>query len=405
MPTMLPKLRHLDINFTMHQRRPSLVVQDPLQLSDRYLILPRALGAALMLCDGRHEAGDMAAILVRDYGLRIEQAVVDDLLLALDEALFLENERSAQALEAAIRSFRSLPARPATIAGAGYPADAEALRLQFDRYLEEVGPVAPLPAGGRALISPHIDYQRGHKVYARVWKQAAAMAQAAELVVILGTDHYGGFNPVTLTRQSYATPYGVLPTELGIVDALATALDPARAFAGELYHRREHAIELVAVWLHHMRQGQAVPVVPILVGSFQPLLAGEGSSPDQDPAFAVLLRELAHLTTGRRTLYVASGDLAHIGPAFGGEPVGIVERADLATHDEELIGHLCAGDAEGFWRFIQRTEDRNNVCGVSPFYLTLKLLGPVEGQRAGYAVCPADDHNTSVVSVCGVLFG
>lgn len=401
---MPPKLRRLDINLTTHQRRPSLVVQDPLLLSDRYLILPQALGAALMLCDGQHDAASITATLTQEYHFRIEQTVVDELLLALDEALFLENERSAAAMAAAIQDFRSLPSRPSTIAGAGYPAEAGALRVKFDRYLEQTGPVPSMPATGRALISPHIDYDRGHKVYARVWKQAAAMAQAAERVVILGTDHYGGFNPVTLTRQSYATPYGVLPTDLEVVDALATALGPDAVYAGELYHRREHSIDLVAVWLHHMRQGQAVPVIPILVGSFQPFL-GDSGLPDHDPLFGSLLHELKTLTNGRRTLYVASGDLAHIGPAFGGEPVGIVERAELATHDEELMHHLAAGDAEGFWRFIQQTEDRNNVCGVSPFYLTLKLLGPVEGHRAGYAVCPADDRNTSVVSICGMVFG
>ena len=240
-------------------------------------------------------------------------------------------------------------------------------------------------------------------MYATAWKAAAELVRAAELVVIFATDHYGS-DRFTLTRQHYATPFGVLPTDAQTVDRLAQAIGLDAAFAGEMRHSREHSVELVAVWLHHMRQGQAVPVVPILVGSFQPFL-GDGGLPDDNPVFGSLLHELETLANGRRTLYVASGDLAHIGPAFGGEPVGIVERAALAAHDDELIHHLAAGDVDGFWRFIQQTEDRNNVCGVSPFYLTLKLLGHAEGRRAGYAVCPADDHNTSVVSVCGMVFG
>ncbi len=72
---------------------------------------------------------------------------------------------------------------------------------------------------------------------------------------------------------------------------------------------------------------------------------------------------------------------------------------------DALIERLAAGDADGFWDVIKGYEDAKNVCGVSPFYLTLKLVGPVEGEQAGYAVCPADDHNTSVVSVCGMVFG
>ncbi len=400
----LPRLRPLDIQPTLHQRRASLLLRDPLELSDRYLILPQALGPALFLCDGNHDAPAITLRLRNEFGIRIEQDVVDELIAALDDALFLQNPRAAAALTAAVETYRAAPFRPPSIAGNGYPADPDELRAQFDSYLDAVGPVRPMPPSGRALISPHIDYQRGHKVYARVWKEAAAMARVAELVIVLGADHYGGFNQITLTRQNYATPYGILPTALDLVDALAAAIGEDKAFAGELYHRREHSIELVLVWLHHMRGGQSVPVLPILTGSFQPFL-GDSLPPAADPTLQTLLTTLPHLIAGHRTLIIASGDLAHIGPAFGGEPVDLIARADLRAHDDELISHLAAGDAESFWRFIAQRGDDKNVCGLAPFYLTLNLLGQVEGQRTGYAICPADEHNTSVVSVCGMVFG
>lgn len=404
--TILPRLRPLDIRPILHRQKPALVVRDPLELSDRYLIVPQVLGPALLLCDGTRDAAAITAALRSDYGLRIEQSVVEELITALDEACFLANERAEDAQARALAAYRAAPFRPMTIAGQGYPAEAGALRREFDAYLEAAAATEPAPSTGRAVISPHIDYARGHRVYARVWKTAAAMAQAAELVIILGTDHYGGHNPVTLTRQSYATPYGVLPTELTIVDALAEALGPDRAFAGELYHRREHSLELVLIWLHHMRQGHSVPVVPILVGSFQPFLEDHPApTPAATPVLQTLLERLTALADGRRTLVVASGDLAHIGPAFGGAPVGLIERAELHTHDETLLGLLATGDAEGFWRFIHAEQDRYNVCGVAPFYLLLKHIGATEGQRAGYAVCPADERNTSVVSIGGMVFG
>ena len=47
--------------------------------------------------------------------------------------------------------------------------------------------------------------------------------------------------------------------------------------------------------------------------------------------------------------------------------------------------------------------DRRNVCGLSPIYLALRLLGQTTGQRAGYERCPADQEGGSWVSVCGVL--
>lgn len=398
-----PKLRPLDIRFIQHQGRPSLLVQDRLELSGQYLILPHALGPVLFLCDGNHTLDAMTEICASQFGVRLEEGVVEELVSTLDQVFFLENERSAGAMTMALQAYRSAPYRPPILAGHGYPAEAEALAALLDGYLEGVGDVMPLPPTGRAVFSPHIDYARGGAVYAQVWKQAAAMAQAAELVVVLATNHYGGMNEVTLTRQHYATPYGVLPTATDIVDSLAQSLGPERVFAGELYHRPEHSIELVLTWLHHMRHRQPVEIVPILTGSFQPWLR-DGAEPLSAPLFRQLLNELHDLTQHRQVLVVASGDMAHIGPAFEGDPVHEAERLALQASDEELIGLLAAGDADGFWHSIKRVEDRNNVCGVSPFYLTLKLVGAVEGKRAGYAICPADENNTSVVSVCGMAF-
>ncbi len=135
-------------------------------------------------------------------------------------------------------------------------------------------------SGPIGLLSPHIDYGRGGEVYAQIWKRAALAAREAELVILLGTDHYGS-DLFSLTRQNYATPYGVLPTDTEIVDRLAAAIGEDAAYAGELRHRGEHSLELVAVWLHHMRAGKPVPLVPILTGSFHPFME-DGIEPQDD---------------------------------------------------------------------------------------------------------------------------
>ncbi|MCO6452712.1 MAG: AmmeMemoRadiSam system protein B [Caldilineales bacterium] len=401
---MQPKLRQLDIRPISHQGRPSLLVRDPLELSERYLILPQALGPALMLMDGEHEIEGMYDAMHRRWGIRLERGVLDELAAALDGALMLENDAAHEVMVAAIAAYRAAPFRAPSIAGNGYPAEPDELKTLFDEYLASAPPANGTAKQGRGLISPHIDYQRGGQVYARVWKEAAAMAREAELVIVFGTDHQAGRNLLTLTRQNYATPYGILPTDLGLVDAVAAAIGEEQAYAGELYHRNEHSIELVVTWLHHMRGGEPAMLLPILTGSFQPFM-GNGHSPKANHALRAALDTIRAHTANRNVLVVASGDLAHIGPAFGGDPIDIIERAELRAHDDELIAHLANGDAEGFWRFICRVEDARNVCGVSPFYLSMHLMGQVEGQRAGYAVCPADSQSTSVVSVCGMVFG
>ena len=213
-PTSLPKLRSLDIQQITHEGQPSLLVQDPLNLSGQYLILPQALGPGLMLCDGEHDAQAIALAMLADFGIRIELDMVESLVEALDQSLFLENERSAAGMAEALQVYRDAPFREPRIAGNGYPAEPAELRVFFDDYLHEAGEVTPMPADGKAIFSPHIDYQRGGHVYARVWKRAAEMAKRADLVVVLATDHFSGDNQITLTRQNYATPYGVLPTAI-----------------------------------------------------------------------------------------------------------------------------------------------------------------------------------------------
>jgi hypothetical protein len=93
-----------------------------------------------------------------------------------------------------------------------------------------------------------------------------------------------------------------------------------------------------------------------------------------------------------------------VGPAFGGQPLDLIGRAQLQAADYELIEHMCEGDAEGFFAAIQRDGDRRNVCGLSSIYLTLRMLSPTQGEQVAYTRCPADQNDTSFVSICGVLF-
>jgi AmmeMemoRadiSam system protein B len=415
LPTLYPKLRPLDIRPHAHNGQPYLMLRDPLHLSDRLLLLPQAMGAVLAFCDGAHSPAEMTRALSHYAGVAVPANLVTQVIVALDEALLLENDRAAAALAEARAHFRQAPCRPPLLAGQSYPAAADELHALLEGYLAQArlsrnGTEPRALAGRVGLLSPHIDYPRGGVVYAEIWEQAAAAVQAADLVVIFGTDHYG-VAPFTLTRQHYATPYGILPTAGEIVDRLAAVVNEVEgedaAFAGELRHRGEHSLELVAVWLHHMRRRQPVEVVPILVGGFHHFIHN-GASPAQDELLQRVLATLAGAVHDRNVVVVASGDLAHVGPAFGGEPLDVTRRAAVADADARLIEQMAAGSADGFFEGIRQIRDANNVCGVAPIYLTLQLLqqlgGAVTGEAAGYASCPADDRNSSAVTVGGMLF-
>jgi len=399
-----PKLRPIDIQSTVQRGQPALLLRDPLQLSGNYVVLPETLGPALAMLDGALALNDIRLGAMVSYGLVYPDELLQYLIEVLDENFMLENARAAAAHERDLTAYRTAPFRLPAMAGLSYPADPAELRRLFDGYLRQVNGAggAVLNGAGRGVFSPHIDYHRGGPVYAAVWQQAAAMAQAAELVILLGTDHYSMDDRLTLTRQSYATPYGVLPTDTATVDALTDALGQ-EVLSGELRHLGEHSIELVAIWLHHMRGGEPVPVVPILTGSFAEYMS-EGVSPLTDGRLKRLVETLKAQTAGRRVLVVSSGDLSHVGPAFEGEPLNANDKRLLQADDAQVVDLLCDGDDEGFYNALQRTRNSTNICGLSPTYLAMKVMGAVEGERVAYDVCPADGAETSVVTIAGLVF-
>jgi len=382
-----------------------ILLRDPLRLTDRALFLPMALAPLLELCDGTRDEAALRASLAVRTGVQIGATTLEQVLGQLNEALLLDNDHYAEAYSRALNEFRTSGMRAPTSAGRSYPADPEELKAELGRYVDDClgGQQSAVTgdSGVRGLVSPHIDYQRGGPVYAAVWQRAAEALRQAELVIIFGTDHIGGA-AITLTHQRYATPLGVLPTANAIVDALARALGPDQVFARELNHRSEHSIELAAVWLQYMLGDGECELLPVLCGGFEGFMDSEANpcdAPYLDRALAILKEAAASV----RTVVIAAGDLAHVGPAFGDRRgLDMFEKARLKSVDEELIALVCAGDEEGFWQRIRQERDRWRVCGLPPIYLALCLLGQTEGLVTGYAQCPADDRGLSYVSICGI---
>jgi AmmeMemoRadiSam system protein B len=396
----LPKLRNLDARPVYKDGRGYILIRDPMQISGSNLLIPQELGPLLGLCDGTRDASGIRAALTVRYGLTFTVSEIERILKTLDQAFLLENERFHEAMNHALERYRRESHRSPHLAGETYPTDPVELRAQLDSYLDAIV-YAPKVESGRGLLSPHIDFERGGVVYAHVWHSARQFVREADLAIILGTDHYGE-DVYTLTQQSYATPYGVLPTATSIVDDLAKAIGVQAAFAGELRHQGEHSIELASVWLHHMRDGESIEMAPLLCGTYHPFVQEDRIEPT-NPTLAPVLRALRSIMETRNVVMILAGDLAHVGPAFGGSAVDVAGKAEMKTSDDELIDRICAGDAEGFLRSIHEVGDRNNVCGAAPIYLGMRAMEPVSGIRLAYDRCPADGAGTSLVSIAGVV--
>lgn len=397
-----PKIRNVSVQRTIYQNEPVFLIQDSLRLTEAAIVLPQVLGPLVLLCDGSRTTPEIAAALEIRYGLRLPTDVINSLLDQFDQALLLEGETFEQTKQQAITAYRAMPFRRPALAGLSYPADPEALRQMLQGYLNQVNGVASASPASRGVISPHIDYQRGGKIYAQVWSSAAEAARQAELVIIFGTDHNGGYGTITLTPQNYATPLGVMPTDNELVNRLAGILGPEHVFADELHHRGEHSIELALVWLQYIRHEQPCQLLPVLCGTFHHFMTGQADI-SAETGFKDLVEVLRNEMTQRRTLVVAAGDLAHLGPAFDTLPLDAVGYTQMQVDDTTLMDTLAQGNAEIFFKLMHNGQHQRNVCGLSPFYFTLDTLGQTKGQVIAYDRCPADNRNTSFVSVCGMV--
>lgn len=400
--TQKPRLRPVEFQPVLYEGQQMWLLRDPLELTDYQLILPPALAQMLAYCDGTRDPGDLQAAVSVQFGLQIDLESIQEILRQLGEACLLENDWSKQAISTLLKSYREQPYRQPAMADLSYPSDPVELSKLFADYAQHDTLYGWLPWHGRGIISPHIDYNRGGSVYAQVWRRAEAAVKEAELILIFGTDHMGSNGSITLTQKSYATPFGVLPTDSDLVSELAQAIGP-KAFAEELHHRKEHSIELSAVWLHYIRGQDPCPIVPILCGSFHEYVMN-GNHPTDDPVLSAFVEVLQDATAGKKILAVASVDLAHVGPIFGDAfSMNESRRSAIAASDSSLIEAISQGDAARFYDEIARVEDQNRICGFSSIYLMLRYLGQVQGVEIAYEHCPADAEEASLVSICGLL--
>ena len=399
-----PRLRRVEPRRVQYQGQPFIHLHDPLGIAERTILLPEGMAPLLALADGTRDAAGLQASLLLRTGVHIPQEQIQELVDGLDEACLLDNDTYEAAVAAALTRYREAESRPPSHAGAVYPDNRSKLAAALSDYEGRAPDVEPLPESARVtgVVSPHIDYERGWQTYAQLWGRCSGALDDVELVVILGTDHKGGPGTLTLTRQSYASPLGTLPTDREVVDGLAGVIGESEAFEDEIHHLSEHSIELAAVWLQR-GLGREVPTVPILCGSLHEVMMG-GSEVEGYGRLDDAIGYLEGVIRERRTLVIAAGDLAHVGPAFGDpSPVAGPGRASLAAADARTIAAIDVGDAQAFLDISRAERDARKICGISPIYIALRLLHGSRGESLGYDQCPADSGGGSLVSIVGSI--
>ena len=389
-----PRLRPVEAFPVDHEGERFLALRDPAGYAPSVVMLPGAVVEIVALFDGGHTIVDIQAELTRRHGEIVPRAQIEALIDGLDEHGFMESERFADRRAAIDGEFLGSPVRPASHAGGAYAAEPDELRLTMDGFFthaEGPGSIERATGGGTitGAIAPHIDFHRGGPAYAWAYRRLAERCQA-DLFVIFGTCHAGMDDPFALTRKDYATPFGGAAVDREFVDALAKRAGQD-CFASELAHRGEHSIEFQAVFLRYLYAAKRdFTIVPILASFAHEALA-RGKGAEDDPRVPRFLDALGETiaTSGRRVVVIAGADLAHMGPRFGDPaPVSARELERIEREDREMLGAVASGDARAFFEAVARDGDRRRICGYSPIYATLRVLGRPRGDLLRYGQWP-----------------
>jgi AmmeMemoRadiSam system protein B len=241
--------------------------------------------------------------------------------------------------------------RPPAVAGAFYPARAEALRQAVAERLAAARAAARPRL--RGIVAPHAGYLYSGAVAAEAF--AAARAASPARAVVIGPAHYLPVAGLAApSHAAFATPLGEVPVDGAAVRALAgqglAAIDDAP-------HAPEHAIEVELPFLQAVFG--VLPVVPLLCGDVKASAAA-----------------VAQLWTDD-TLLVVSSDLSHFEPyaaacEHDARTAAAIERLDeAAIGARDACGHLALRGA--------LVEARR--CGLTVERLALTNSGDVAGGR------------------------
>jgi AmmeMemoRadiSam system protein B len=397
---ILPRLRNdLDVARSPVPDRPGLLLRDYFRYSHATLIIPPLLMPGLPCFDGTRTESDLRAELTRSSGSPEIGNAARQMVEALSEAGFLEDETYAVLKEKSISTFVQSPVRQAAHAGSAYPLEIEPLHRMMEGYL---GGADPTQANVVGIAAPHVSPHGGWQSYRAAYKELTP-ALRDRTFVILGTSHYGRPNKFGLTRKPFETPYGTTTIDLALVDELASQ----RAVLMEDYcHAVEHSIEFQVVFLQTI-YGPDVRILPILCGSFGRSVH-TGGTPEDDSdiqQFLGQLRQLAAREKGR-LFWVLGVDMAHMGNRYGDSFAARADRDEMNVvreQDQLRIERVLASDAHGFWNLVkQNRQDDLKWCGSSPIYTFLRAVPRARGTLLRYEQWNIDEN--SVVTFAGISF-
>ena len=406
---MKPKLRALEITPIEHEG------QDYFYFSDRLgfavgAAVPGVWGTLLAFFDGTRDISEIIAAYEQKHGERLTGDTIQRIIERLDEAYFMDSPVFHEYRAGIVREFEVASARPATLAGASYPAATQALRKSLDGFFKEAAKVKtePLPAAAkvRGVVVPHIDFTRGGATEALAYQQLKN--EEFDVLVVLGIAHSGVDYPFCAADKDFETPLGTVECAREFLEALNARVG-GKMLNEQFAHKNEHSIEFVTVFLQHLENLKSAKIVPILCGGFFEELR-EKKSPQGNPIIAEFIVALRETTQefearGQRVGFIASVDLAHVGSRFGDDQVLTLDILNfIEAEDSQFLQAIEAGDAEKVHRALAKNNNARHVDAHPAVYTFLSTFPELRAQLLEYQQAFDAQENSVVTFAAMTLY-
>jgi MEMO1 family protein len=405
-PQQFPVLRNLQFSPIKEGEEQYIVLWDPTGLGKEKLVLPLNYFFIVQHFDGEHSLQEIGALYLKRFGEFLLPSKVDQLVVDLDEKLFLEGARADAARDQARNEYRQSPLRKAAFAVRAYEADGQKLKKQIDGFFtSKEGPdFKPSENQGKkikGLVAPTYDLKQAGPIYAWGYKELQE-AEQPDLYIVLGTAYAGLESMVAVTDKDFETPLGVVTTDQAIVGQLKTQMP--QFFQEDLCHQAEHAIEFQLPFLQQL-VGAKKPftIVPILTSFSASSLRDETVRQSVEQFLTGLRRVLTE--SGRDYCVIAGAELAHLGMRYGDS----APPTDFSFHrsmqfDLEMLKPVEELKPEEFAAYIQKENDQRRISGFSPIYSLLRLIQAEKGQVLRYDRGITDQYNSTVTYASMAFF-
>lgn len=402
-----PQLRPVEAFPVEMSGQTMIALRDPSRIAPETLIISEDLLHILQYFDGRHSISDIQSIYRQQYNVHIPEEQLQQIIVDMDQRLFLESPSFRQHQQKLIQEYRNLPYRPMALAGQSYSLAPEALREELKKFFVTVNgqnSAVTIPKADhvKGLILPHIDIQAGGETFALGY-DLLAKTEPVDLFVILGTGHNGINNAFACSNKDFETPLGMVKTDKDFLEKLQSELMDD-IYAEEILHKSEHTIEFQTVFLQYLFGNRPDwEIVPILC-SFNTFMLENGAWGNKIRKFIQALKKTMKISQ-KKICVLASADLAHIGRRYG----------DQFNPDEAYLNSIKAKDIEslqlagkmntsGFLDSIRQDEDERRVCGFPPIYTMLETINAKQSHLLHYNQVAVDNQNSTVSFASMVFF-